>query len=95
MAAYPRKYQYPYQRPAGNAAGISDSDRNPIRDVLLSIRGRRPSLPETNSMAGRACVRHVVLHTVSLSRKRAFAVSLFRQTTHEQVFTTLLRMIPP
>ena len=67
----------------------------PICDVLLSIRGRRPSLPETNSMAGRACVRHVVLHTVSLSRKRAFAVSPFRQTTHEQVFTTLLRMSPP
>ena len=38
----------------------------PQRFRKRSQNGRRPSLPETNSMAGRACVRNVILQTVSL-----------------------------
>ena len=57
---YSRKCQYPYQRPAGNVSRNHRQRSQPICDVLLSFRGRRPSLPETNSMAGRTCVRNDV-----------------------------------
>ena len=60
VAMYSRKNQYPYQRPADNVSRKHRQRAQPICDVLPAIRGRRPSLPETNSMAGQTCVRNDV-----------------------------------